>query len=408
MTRTCAAVVMLTLLLAGCPTQPGGSSPVDGVITISATQGPAPLTVAVSAEDSTSDNRAELEYAWDFGDGTTTTDVSATHTFAEPGRYVVTLRVTDSTGAEGVATQEVRVAGSGAIAVIVTDGTSGAAPLIVQFDGTQSLVADDTIVDYFWDFGDGETSQEPKPQHNFPNEGEFLVSLRIVTAGGVEAQTTTTISVGAPNASLQFNGTSIATLPARLELWLWSGFTVEIWVQAESEGGTAINVGDGDLTIELRPSENTITLTKGGVSVDASATNLAGTWHHVAAVCSGDDAAGSCVLYLDGDAIDELDVGAPIAVGTITIGSGFRGRIADVRLWGVARSSAQVAGNRGKRLKGSEAGLYGYWPLNEGSGQILHDNAHGLLFFSGRDGTLGLSTSRESADPAWSTDGPPI
>ena len=100
-----------------------------------------------------------------------------------------------------------------ATAVIQTDITSGPAPLTVQFDGTSSAAEDDRILDYFWDFGSGETSRSPNPQHTFRIGGTFTVRLRVVTFGGVEASTSTTITIEATNASLQFSGSQFATLP---------------------------------------------------------------------------------------------------------------------------------------------------------------------------------------------------
>ncbi len=44
------------------------------------------------------DNNVPLSYAWDFGDGTSGGGVTATHTYAADGTYVVTLTVTDAKG----------------------------------------------------------------------------------------------------------------------------------------------------------------------------------------------------------------------------------------------------------------------------------------------------------------------
>lgn len=39
-----------------------------------------------------------VSYAWDFGDGTTSTRITATHSYATEGSYTVTLQVTDNDG----------------------------------------------------------------------------------------------------------------------------------------------------------------------------------------------------------------------------------------------------------------------------------------------------------------------
>ncbi|MFQ6126908.1 MAG: PKD domain-containing protein [Candidatus Heimdallarchaeota archaeon] len=54
-------------------------------------------TVAFNAGGS-SDNVAVVRYEWDFGDGTTGTGITTTHTYTEPGTYAVTLTVEDAAG----------------------------------------------------------------------------------------------------------------------------------------------------------------------------------------------------------------------------------------------------------------------------------------------------------------------
>ena len=43
-----------------------------------------------------------LDFAWDFGDGSSGTGAQVTHAYASPGKYIVTLTVTDDHGAAGV------------------------------------------------------------------------------------------------------------------------------------------------------------------------------------------------------------------------------------------------------------------------------------------------------------------
>jgi len=65
-------------------------------------EGIAPLTVKFSTP-------WEQKCRWDFGDGGSSSSKSATHKFAEPGMYTVTLTITDADGGVGCATLPIMV-----------------------------------------------------------------------------------------------------------------------------------------------------------------------------------------------------------------------------------------------------------------------------------------------------------
>ena len=50
-----------------------------------------------------------VSYAWNFGDGSTSSDKNPTHVYKQEGNYVVTLKVTDNRGATGEATFNIKV-----------------------------------------------------------------------------------------------------------------------------------------------------------------------------------------------------------------------------------------------------------------------------------------------------------
>lgn len=405
MNRAMLAVCLLPLsLLAGCPTTP--TDPVQAVIAYSTRQGPAPLSISFSAVGSTSVNGGPLTYRWDFGDGTTSTEAAVAHVFENPGRYFVRLTVTDPTGEQGTATQEVRAAGTGANAVLRSDVTNGRAPLGVQFDGTGSNAPDDDILDYYWDFGDGGTSRLPDPYHVFENAGQFLVTLRVVTAGGVEDTAEVTITVGKRAAALQFNGSSFATLPLSASFPL-GRYTFEAWVKADADGGTVATLGGGAMALEIAPSASIIRVRINGVTREAAASNLSGAWRHLAAVFNTAESGSTtettgCTLYLDGQPLGSVETPVAVTANSVILGLGLRGKVAEVRLWSVARTAAEIAAAWNVRLSGLEQNLLGYWPLDEGSGQTLTNRTGGPA------GILGATTQVETTDPAWSPEDPPL
>ncbi|MFN7118865.1 MAG: PKD domain-containing protein, partial [Saprospiraceae bacterium] len=56
------------------------------------------LVVNVDASNSSDSDGAIVSYAWDFGDGTTASSVTAVHTYALAGTYTISLTVTDNQG----------------------------------------------------------------------------------------------------------------------------------------------------------------------------------------------------------------------------------------------------------------------------------------------------------------------
>jgi hypothetical protein len=74
-----------------------GLAPHD-VVAVSPQRGDAPLQVTFDGSASTAVDGTIVDYAWDFGDGTTGSGASVTHTYTTPGDYDATLTVTDSNG----------------------------------------------------------------------------------------------------------------------------------------------------------------------------------------------------------------------------------------------------------------------------------------------------------------------
>lgn len=397
----CAVSLATMLLLGGCPLGDPAQryqSTIDAQIGISATSGEAPLQVSVSGAQSTSERGSIVSYHWDFAGEASADTVTAEHTFTLPGRYPITLTVVDSAGEQASARIYVRASGGSVTAVITADRLSGPAPLGIQFDGSSSTAVDDTILDYYWDFGDNEESRLTAPFHVYYSPGTYTVELRAVSGGGVEGYAEATVTVGADagGSSLQFNGTQYATLPVADDEAL-SAFTFEVWCNPDAMAGTLVNFGVPNVGIDVSLS-NGVTVRSGTDSYNVAAAILPGQWQHVTVGYSNDAGA---TVYVGGTPVGTLPMTGEFNVALLSLGAGFHGKLAEVRFWSIRRADTEIAADVQGTLTGFEEGLLGDWPLSAGSGQTLQNNADG-----GEVGVRGASEGAEAADPAWSSDSP--
>jgi PKD repeat protein len=92
------------------PVPVGAGAPPTVAFTFSPTEPQPGRTVFFNASESkAADGRVLTDYFWDFGDGTTATGAAVSHTYANAGTYVVTLKVTDDARSFAVASQSVAV-----------------------------------------------------------------------------------------------------------------------------------------------------------------------------------------------------------------------------------------------------------------------------------------------------------
>jgi len=115
-------------------------------------------------------------WAWDFGDGNTSDEENPAHLYSAFGLYPVTLDITTESGCSSSVTYNVWVhdwnSNCLALFVPVIDSTN---TLLVHF---QDLSLGD-IETWAWDFGDGITSDEQNPSHEYAEAGLYTVSLTV-------------------------------------------------------------------------------------------------------------------------------------------------------------------------------------------------------------------------------------
>ena len=163
---------------------PGNNQPPRADFRVDQKSGVAPLTVTFT--NRSSDLEGEIvALEWSFGDGFGSAEENPTHTYVNPGDYVVTLVVMDDAGVVSTEKRETICAKANRypVADFRVDPHRGPAPLEVTFTN-RSSDSDGEVVAFSWDFGDGNVSTEENPTHTFAFEGDFTVTLVVTDDGG--------------------------------------------------------------------------------------------------------------------------------------------------------------------------------------------------------------------------------
>ena len=170
--------------------------------------GKAPLTVNFSAAAS-HDAENNMSFAWDFGDSTSGSGISAAHEYTTPGTYQAVLTVTDGAGQTDTASLSIEVTtNQPPVASAQADITNGEAPLTVLFDAGTSSDSDGTITTYSWDFNsDGvEDAQGMTVDHTFTQAGDYHVQLTVTDDSGATGQDGSIVITVTSNAPPEITG----------------------------------------------------------------------------------------------------------------------------------------------------------------------------------------------------------
>ncbi len=138
-----------------------------------------------------------VRYEWSFGDGTTSTDYSAQHKYANPGTYTVTFTATTEDGRSGSSTQTVSVSPPPPLYLdIFYSPLQPTTYETVVFQGSVYDPAYQTITSLAWNFGDGAVATGSfNPQHRYAKEGAYTVQFGAATADGRTETTSKVVSV---------------------------------------------------------------------------------------------------------------------------------------------------------------------------------------------------------------------
>lgn len=122
-------------------------------------------------------------YAWDFNsDGIIdNTTANPAYTFATPGNHYVQLMVTTNQGCAGSITNLVTVNFNPNANFTVNNNCFG---LPTQITNNSLAPSGAVFTNYTWQFGDGSSSNAVNPNHYYNSDGNYTISLMVVTNQG--------------------------------------------------------------------------------------------------------------------------------------------------------------------------------------------------------------------------------
>lgn len=184
----------------GCSDSIQKTFPVNGIVTAFTAPANACLGSPVTFQNTSS--APPVSVLWDFGDGTSSNQLSPSKTYTSLGTYTVTLH-TNFGGCADSASKTITVNGKPMVNFGAAKSNSCKAPFPVTFQNSSP-----DVVSANWTFGDGSTSNAATPTvaHTYNSTGSFDVTLNITDSKGCSNSLTlpTFVNIFAPVVSIKF------------------------------------------------------------------------------------------------------------------------------------------------------------------------------------------------------------
>lgn len=196
-----------------------------------------------------------VNYNWDFGDGGASDEANPAYVYTTSGVFSATLTVTDNDNNQATDSSIVNISAINAAPVAQINGPFETfVNNNINFSSEGSFDSDGIITNYFWDFGDGNTSSDINPDYRYNTPGNYSVQLTVTDDDG---------AVNSVSSSVVIN-------PNVIEYCSISGNTGYEWIASVSAGGiTNSSNKEGyadftDININLTSGNNQVDLTAGG------------------------------------------------------------------------------------------------------------------------------------------------
>lgn len=145
-----------------------------------------------------------VNWTWEFGDGNLSYDSNPNHSYSDNGEYNVSLEITDDFGIKESISRYVIVNNEPPTANFTINQTDIRSGDLIKFTD-KSYDPDGRIVNWTWDFGDGNTSYDENPTHRYMSDDNYLVRLSVEDDDGMKAYKMKNIKVENAFPTSRFN-----------------------------------------------------------------------------------------------------------------------------------------------------------------------------------------------------------
>lgn len=211
-------------------------------------------------------NPNDVDYEWDFGDGSTSFLENPVYNYNESGLFTVTLSVTCD-GSSVQETMDIYVLPT-PIAGFEPVSYMGCIPYEHSFENTTTQEGGGSVDNYVWTFGDGTSSTEENPVHEYNQTGTFNIMLEAINENGCSSH------YSQENA-IMLSDTPVVSISADPQSWCYSPIDINFNSNIVVSNGLGYNIewdfGDGTSGQEETEENPTHTYTSDG-NYDVSVT----------------------------------------------------------------------------------------------------------------------------------------
>jgi len=238
--------------------------------------------------------------------------------------------------------------------------------------------------------------------HSFGGYGDFDIFYRGIAAAGAPSGANNGLHLVSNTNDARYDNMQV---PASSYLNFTSQMTGEVWVRPYAGGkttGTTSVVkyifhkieasyfsyglttydyyGNRRAAGQIRTSDGEFWVVP---ATDTAGLVPDGTWSHLAFTYDATGGANNLKLYMNGQLVGSTTATGNLVTGDGLLFTGYYGiwDVAELRLWNVVRTQAQIAANMKRSLVGNEAGLNAYYTFKDTTQDLTGHGNDGILMY---------------------------